>query len=87
MYVALSVCYSYASSNIIFMGFDFVDKVNNVVKYLVLFIFAHHSCAQLLTGCWLFLGVVFLQFLRILLCSIGLSRLHRLSTSLGMEIS
>ena len=29
------------------MGFDLVDKVNSVVKYLVLFIFTHQSCAQL----------------------------------------
>ena len=35
------------SSNIIAMGFDFVDKVKSVVKYLVLLIFTHQSCAQL----------------------------------------
>ena len=29
------------------MGFDLVDKVKSVVKYLVLFIFTHQSCAQL----------------------------------------
>ena len=32
MYVALSVCCSSVSSNIIFMGFDLVDKVKSVVK-------------------------------------------------------
>ena len=44
--VCCTVC---VSSNIIFMGFDLVDKVNNVVKYLVLIIFTHQSesCAQL----------------------------------------
>ena len=31
-YVALSVCCSSVSCNIIFMGFDLVDMVNNVVK-------------------------------------------------------
>ena len=36
-YVALSVCCSSVSSNIIFMGFDLVDKVKSVVKELVLF--------------------------------------------------
>ena len=46
-YVALSVCCSSVSSNIIFMGFDFVDKVKSVVKDLVLFIFTHQSCAKL----------------------------------------
>ena len=45
-YVALSVCCSSVSSNIIFMGFDLVDKVKSVVKDLVLFIFTHQSCAQ-----------------------------------------
>ena len=29
------------------MGFDLVDKVKSVVKYLVLFIFTHQFCAQL----------------------------------------
>ena len=47
IYVALSVCYSSVSSNIICMGFDLADKVKSIVKYLVLFIFAHQSCAQL----------------------------------------
>ena len=52
MYVALSVCSrsvcsSSVSSNIIFMGFGLVDKVNSVVQDLVLFIFTHQSCAQL----------------------------------------
>ena len=47
MNVVLSVCCSSVSSNIIFMGFDLVDKVKSVVKDLVLFIFAHQSCAQL----------------------------------------
>ena len=46
-YVALSVCCSAMSSNIIFMGSDLVDKVKSVLKYLVLFIFTHQSCAQL----------------------------------------
>ena len=46
-YVALSVCCSSVSSNIIFMGFDLVDKVKSVVKNLVLLIFTHQSCAQL----------------------------------------
>ena len=48
-YVALSVCCSFVSSNIIFMGFDLVDKVKSIVKDLdlVLFIFTHQSCAQL----------------------------------------
>ena len=44
-YVVLSVCCSSVLSNIIFMGFDLVDKSD--VKYLVLFIFIHQSCAQL----------------------------------------
>ena len=35
------------SSNIIVTGFDLVDKVKSVVKYLVLLIFTHQSCAQL----------------------------------------
>ena len=46
-YIALSVCCSSVSSYIIFMGFDLVDKVKSVVNDLVLFIFTHHSCAQL----------------------------------------
>ena len=46
-YIALFVCCSSVSSNIIFMGFDLVDKVKSVVKDLVLFIFTHQSCAQL----------------------------------------
>ena len=46
-YVALSVYCSSVSSNIIFMGFDLVDKVKSIVKYLVLLIFTHQSCAQL----------------------------------------
>ena len=46
-YVALSVCSSSVSSNIIFMGFGLVDKIKNVVQDLVLFIFPHQSCAQL----------------------------------------
>ena len=46
-YVALSVCCSSVSANIIFMGFDLVDKVKSVVKDLVLFIFTHRSCAHL----------------------------------------
>ena len=46
-YVALSVCCSSVSSNIIFMGFDLVDKVKSVLKDLVLFIFTHQSFAQL----------------------------------------
>ena len=45
-YVALYVCCT-VSSNIISMGFDLVHKVKSVVKYLVLFIFTHKSCAQL----------------------------------------
>ena len=45
-YVALSVCCSFVSSNIIFMGLDLVDKVTSVVKKIVLFIFTHQSCAQ-----------------------------------------
>ena len=56
-FVALSVCCSSVSSNIIFMGFDLVDKVESVVKYLVLFIFTHQSSARL-TRCWLLHGVV-----------------------------
>ena len=47
MYVALSVCCSSVSSNMIFMGFDLVDKVKSVVKDLVLFIFTQQFCAQL----------------------------------------
>ena len=47
MYVALSVCCSYVSSSIIFMGFDLVDKIKSVVKDLVLFICTHQSCAQI----------------------------------------
>ena len=46
-YVALSACYSSVPCNIIFMGFDLVDKVKSVVKDLVLLIFTHQSCAQL----------------------------------------
>ena len=46
-YVALSVCCSSVSSNIIFMGFDLVDKVKSVVKGFVLLIFTHQFCAQL----------------------------------------
>ena len=46
-YGARFVCCSFVSSNIIFMGFDLVDKVKSVVKYLVLFIFTHQSCVQL----------------------------------------
>ena len=46
-YVALPVCCSSVSSNIIFMGFDLVDKVKSVAKDLVLFIFTHQSFAQL----------------------------------------
>ena len=41
------VCCSSVSSNIMFMGFELVDKVKSVVKDLVLFIFTHQSCAQL----------------------------------------
>ena len=77
-YVALSVCCSSVSCNIIFMGFDLVDKVKCVVKDFVLFIFTYQSCAQF--------GVVFWQLFHILLCSIGLSRLHILRTSPGMKI-
>ena len=47
MYVALSVCCSSVSSNIIVTGFDLVDKVKSVVKDFVLLIFTHQSCAQL----------------------------------------
>ena len=46
MFVVLYVCYSSVSSNIIFMGFDLVDKVKSVVKYLILVVFTHQSCAQ-----------------------------------------
>ena len=48
-YVALSVCSSSVSSNIILMGFGLVDKVKikNVVQDLVLFIFTHQYFAQL----------------------------------------
>ena len=46
-YVVLSVCCCSVSSNILFMGFDLVDKVKSVVKDLVLLIFTHQSCAQL----------------------------------------
>ena len=46
-YVSLSVCCSSVSSNIIFMDFDLVDKVNSVVKDLVLLILTHQSYAQL----------------------------------------
>ena len=46
-YVALSVCCSSVSYNMIFMGFDLVDKVKIVVKYTVLFIFTHQSRSQL----------------------------------------
>ena len=42
----MSVCCSSVSSNIIVTGFDLVDKVNSVVKDLVLLIFTHQSCAQ-----------------------------------------
>ena len=47
-YVELSVCCSSVSPNIIFMGFDLVDRVNSVVKDLVLFIFTRQSwcCVQ-----------------------------------------
>ena len=45
--VALSVCCSSVSPNIIFMGFYLVDKVKSVIKDLVLFIFIHQYCAQL----------------------------------------
>ena len=86
-YVALSVCCSSVSSNIIVAGFDLVDKVKSVVKYLVLLIFTHQSCAQLdnmLVASW---SRTFWQLLHILRCSIGLSHLHTLHTSLGMEIS
>ena len=82
-YVALSVCCSSVSSNIIFMGFDLVDKVKSVVKDLVLFIFTHQSCAQfdrMFIASWS-------HMLHIILCSIGLSGLYTLRTSLGMEIS
>ena len=48
-YVALSVCYSSVSSNIIFMGLDLVDKVKCVVKYLVLFIFTHFLIRSLMS--------------------------------------
>ena len=46
-YVALSVCSSSVSSNIIFIGFGLVDKVKSVLRDLVVFIFTHQSCAQL----------------------------------------
>ena len=46
-YVALSVCCRSVSSNIIFIGFDLIDNVQNFVKDLVLFIFTYQSCAQL----------------------------------------
>ena len=46
-YVALSVCSSSVSSNIIFMGLGLVDKVKSVVQDFVLFIFTHQSCAKL----------------------------------------
>ena len=46
-HVALSVCSTSESSNIIFMGFDLVDNVKSVVKNLVLLIFTHQPCAQL----------------------------------------
>ena len=46
-YVALSVCCSSVSFNIIIMGFDLVDKVKSVVKDSVLLIFTHQCCAQL----------------------------------------
>ena len=46
-YVALSVCCSSVSSNIMFMGLELVDKVNSVVKDVVLFIFTYQSCVQL----------------------------------------
>ena len=45
--VALSVCCSSVSSNLIFMGLDLVDKVMSVVKDLVLFVFTHQSDALL----------------------------------------
>ena len=47
MYVAHSVCCSSMSSNIIFMACDLVDKVKSVVKYFLLIMFTHQSCAQL----------------------------------------
>ena len=65
------------------MGSDLVDKVKSVVKYMVLFIFTHQSCAQLdrmLVAYWSCILTVFL-------CYIGLSRLHTLRTSPGMKIS
>ena len=69
-YVALSVCCSSVSSNIIFKRFSFIDLYT---PGLII--------------CWLLLGVVLWQLLHILLCSIGLSHLHTLYTSLVMEIS
>ena len=84
-YVTLSVCCSSVSSNIIFMGFDLGDKVKSVLKDLV-YLSLHTSLVPSLTRCWLLLGVVFWQLLNILLCSIGLSRLHTFRTSLGMHI-
>ena len=46
-YIALSVCSSSVSSNIIYMGFGLVGKIKSVVQDLVLFIFTHQYCAQL----------------------------------------
>ena len=46
-YVALSVCCSSVSHNIIFMCFDLIDKVKSGVQDLVLFILTRQSCAQL----------------------------------------
>ena len=85
-YVVLSVCSSWVSSNIIFMGFDLVDKVKSIVKDFVLFIFTQQSCAQL--------DRMWVASLSRMLTVVSYSsvqfrtktRLHTMRTSLGMEI-
>ena len=79
-YVALSVCCSSVSSNIIFMGFDFVDKVRSDVKYLVLFTL-HTSLVPSLTRYLLLLGVAFWQLSHITPYGNFIKQLGLMSTS------
>ena len=67
IYAALSVCCFSVSSNIIFMGFELVDKVNSVVK-IWLYLSLHTSLVSSLTRCWLLAGVVFWQLLHCAPC-------------------
>ena len=71
--VCCTVCVLPFCVNIIFMGFDLVDKVKSVVKDIVLFNFTHHSCAKL-NMMVLLLGVELWQLSHILRCSIGLRK-------------